>query len=121
MVFEFVETHFFAAKRDQFFANDDEYRQFQSALLDNPRKGAVIRNAGGIRKVRWREVTRGKGARGGLRIIYLYVEEAQNLLLLTMYDKDKADDLTEHQRRQWAELATQYKSELARKTKKGTT
>lgn len=40
-------------------------------LIDHPDAGDVIQGAGGARKLRW--AARGKGKRGGARVIYLYV------------------------------------------------
>jgi hypothetical protein len=44
----------------------------QNALLDNPEAGDVIEGTGGLRKVRHGDVRRGKGKRGGLRVIYFW-------------------------------------------------
>jgi hypothetical protein len=40
-------------------------------LADQPEAGNVIPGAGGVGKLRW--AAKGKGKRGGARIIYLYV------------------------------------------------
>lgn len=37
--------------------------------MKNPETGKVIPETGGLRKVRWGDFRRGKGKRGGLRII----------------------------------------------------
>lgn len=49
---------------------------------------------GGFRKLRWTDPRRGKGRRGGLRIIYYYFLADQQIWLITLYDKDEASDLT---------------------------
>lgn len=49
---------------------------------------------GGFRKMRWADARRGKGRRGGLRIIYYYFQSAQQIWLMTVYDKNEASDLT---------------------------
>jgi hypothetical protein len=36
----------------------------------NPEAGALIRGTGGLRKLRFADERRGKGKRGGLRVIY---------------------------------------------------
>jgi hypothetical protein len=64
-----------------------------------------------MRKVRWRDTRRGKGARGGLRVIYLYVPEAERILLLDVYDKGEAEDLSPAEKRQLVELAGAYRRE----------
>ena len=42
---------------------------------------------------------RGKGKRGGLRIIYYYFAAEQQILLMTLYGKGEAEDLNPAQRR----------------------
>lgn len=54
---------------------------------------------GGFRKVRWTDPRRGKGTRGGLRIIYYYFKEDAQLWLLAIYDKNEQDNLTRQQER----------------------
>lgn len=48
--------------------SDDEYAEFPSHLQNNPLSGDVIEGTGGLRKVR--VAARGKGERGGARVIY---------------------------------------------------
>lgn len=47
-------------------------------LIDHPDAGDVIPGSGGVRKLRW--AAKGKGRRGGARIIYLYVVVAARIL-----------------------------------------
>ena len=49
---------------------------------------------GGFRKLRWADPRRGKGRRGGLRVIYYYFPGEQQIWLMTLYDKNEASDLT---------------------------
>lgn len=44
--------------------------------------------------MRWGDSRRGKGRRGGLRIIYFYFESEQQIWLMTLYGKNEAADLT---------------------------
>jgi hypothetical protein len=37
---------------------------------------------------------RGKGRRGGLRVIYYYFQGERQIWLMTLYDKSEASDLT---------------------------
>ena len=41
-------------------------------LGDHPDAGDVIQGVGGARKLRW--AAKGKGKRGGARVVYIYVE-----------------------------------------------
>lgn len=54
--------------------SDDEYRALQTALVLRPEQGTLIPGGGGLRKVRW--MLRGKGKRGGLRLLRRIVQEA---------------------------------------------
>jgi hypothetical protein len=74
--------------------NDESYRKLQGLLAANPRAGDVMPRTGGFRKIRWADTRRGKGRRGGLRIVYFYFESEQQIWLMTLYGKDEAADLT---------------------------
>jgi hypothetical protein len=65
-----------------------------------PRRETWVPGAGGIRKLRWKDPRRGKGKRGGLRVIYYCFLSEQETWLLTLYDKDEAADLTKDEREQ---------------------
>ena len=66
---------------------DDDYREFQNFLAQNPLAGDLIRGGGGIRKVRL--ALPGKGKSGGARVIYYYA--AQKTLILFLYAFAKAN------------------------------
>jgi len=65
-------------------------------LLDQPDAGDVVPGAGGVQKLRW--AAKGKGKRGGARIIYLYVVIAARIYLLRCYAKNVKTDLTAGER-----------------------
>jgi hypothetical protein len=75
------------------YLTDDEYRLLQRALLTRPDVGAVMPGTGGFRKMRWIDSRRGKGTRGGLRVIYYHFVEDAQIWLMTLYGKDEIDDL----------------------------
>lgn len=56
---------------------DETYDKLQQELMNNPHKGTVMQGCGGLRKIRIEDPKRGKGKRGGSRVIYLYVAEAK--------------------------------------------
>jgi len=73
---------------------DEEYRRLQHLLAQHPELGDIMPGTGGFRKLRWADQRRGKGRRGGLRIIYYYFLAEQQIWLMTLYGKDEAADLT---------------------------
>jgi hypothetical protein len=79
--------------------DDEAYRQLQLELMEKPTAGAVIEGTGGLRKLRQADARRGKGKRGGLRVIYYWWSGGDQFWLFTVYDKYQADDLTPGQRK----------------------
>jgi hypothetical protein len=76
------------------YLNDESYQALQRMLLENPELGDVMPGTGGFRKVRWEDSRRGKGKRGGLRVIYYYLTADHQIWFFTLCDKDEATDLT---------------------------
>jgi hypothetical protein len=89
----FVETAAFSRVRKNYFP-DDEYQRLQSRLIREPWAGAVMSGSGGLRKLRWRNQSRGKGTRGGYRIVYYWWQPGMQIWFLTAYDKDSLDDVS---------------------------
>jgi len=112
MKFTFIESPAFTRYLYKYLS-DDEYSTLQNALMENPDMGVLIQGTGGFRKLRWRDKRRGKGKRGGLRIIYYHLEEVRQIWLFTLYGKDEAIDLTIEQKRMMKRAITAEK--MARK------
>jgi mRNA-degrading endonuclease RelE of RelBE toxin-antitoxin system len=91
---EIVETSIFT-RQVQGLLSDEEYRQFQLALLTRPDLGPIIPCSGGLRKVRW--PAKGHRKRGGFRVIYYWVKIRDRILMLLIYAKAEQDDLTPEQ------------------------
>lgn len=89
----FVEMPAFIRHRSDYL-DDEGLRALQNALLENPEAGDVIEGTGGLRKVRQADPRRGKGKRGGLRVIYYWWDGRRQFWLFTLYDKDEMDDLS---------------------------
>lgn len=76
MRFVFLETPLFTRLLPQYL-DDEAYRALQRALMAQPDQGRVMAGTGGFRKLRWRDERRGKGSRGGLRVIYYWNASAK--------------------------------------------
>jgi hypothetical protein len=98
-VLQFVEAPAFSRYREDYF-DDEGFAELERSIAANPEEGELIPGAGGIRKMRWKDPRRGKGKRGGLRIIYYCFLSDEEVWLLTLYDKNEASDLTKSQREQ---------------------
>ncbi len=91
---EIFETSVFSKQITRLISNED-YQQLQRVLVINPLAGALIKNSGGLRKLRWR--SKGTGKSGGIRVIYYYVTADNQIFMLVAYEKSKKDDLTKKQ------------------------
>jgi hypothetical protein len=96
----FVETPYFT-KFCQEHSNDDELRELQTLLIEQPEAGDLIRGGKGLRKV-----LSGRGKRGGARVIYFLRSTAGTIYLLYAYAKNEQPDLSADQRKlllQWVQ------------------
>jgi len=95
---EFIEAPAFTRHIAEYLG-DESYAALQNELAENPEAGDVMPGTGGFRKLRWADPRRGKGRRGGLRVIYYYFLADFQILLVTIYGKDEAADLTPSEKR----------------------
>jgi len=105
----FVELPPFERYRNQYL-DDEAFKGLQQELLANPLAGDVIKDTGGLRKVRYRDERRGKGKRGGVRIIYYWWLGGDQFWLFTLYGKGEMSDLSDDERKA---LALMLKQEMA--------
>ena len=73
--------------------DDDEYSKLQVELAKCPDAGDLIKNGGGIRKLRWKRA--GTGKSGGIRVIYYWLTEDNQIFMLVAYPKSVKDNLTD--------------------------
>lgn len=85
-------------------------------LARNPSAGEEIPGAGGLRKLRWSG--KGKGKRGGLRVIYYFYNETAPVFLLTVYGKGTQEDLSPDQKEALSKLVKVLKAECKDARKK---
>lgn len=72
----FVELPAFERHRADYL-DDEAFAGFQASLMRNPAAGDLIEGTGGLRKLRYGDARRGKGKRGGLRVIYYWWEQGR--------------------------------------------
>ena len=96
---EFIEATAFT-KYVYDYLSEDEYQGLQSYLLQSPEAGRVVPGSGGVRKVRW--AISGKGKSGGVRVIYYFKKQEDEIWLLTIYSKNEVEKIPAHVLRQIA-------------------
>jgi hypothetical protein len=95
----FVELPIFTRHAAALFA-DDELRETQNRLLENPLLGDLIPGGRGLRKLR--VPLEGRGKRGGARVIYYLWAREDRCYLVFAYAKNEVADLTQEQLRRLA-------------------
>ena len=104
----FVELPAFTRYRADYF-DHESLRDLQEVMMKAPEAGDVIEGTGGLRKLRHGDPRRGKGKRGGLRVIYYWWDGGAQFWLFTVYDKDELTDLNSDEKKV---LKGMLKSEL---------
>jgi hypothetical protein len=93
----FIETKLFTKLVTEHLS-DEEYARLQESLIRDPETGDLIPGSGGVRKVRWG--VKGRGKRGGLRVIYYARTRQGQIWMLTLYAKNVAETIPAHVLRQ---------------------
>ena len=84
---------------------DDEYKELQSFIVNNPGSGKIIPGSHGLRKLRWAGKSHGK--RGGFRLIY-YWAIPETIFMLFIYSKNESEDLTKDQVKKLSQLVKEW-------------
>ena len=100
---EFVELASFA-RQAKGLLDDDDVQSLERKLIDNPKVGDVIAGTGGVRKLRIS--ARGKGTRGGARVIYYFRAMRGRVYLIAAYAKSAKEDVTADDKRYFRRLTT---------------
>jgi hypothetical protein len=93
----FIETKLFTKLVNEHLS-DEEYARLQEVLIRDPETGDLIPGSGGVRKVRWG--VKGRGKRGGIRVIYYARTRQGQIWMLTLYAKNVAETIPAHVLRQ---------------------
>lgn len=88
-----IETPEFEKKSKNVFS-DTQLEDFINYIAVNYEAGDVIPGSHGLRKIRW--AVKGKGKRGGARVIYYNVDAEYVVILLTAYAKNKTANIPGH-------------------------
>lgn len=96
---EFIEATAFT-KHVYEYLSDDEFLGLQCFLLQHPDAGKIVPGTGGVRKIRW--AISGRGKSGGVRVIYYFKRQDDEIWLLTIYSKSEVENIPSHVLRQIA-------------------
>lgn len=93
---QFIETSIFTRQITDLIS-DESYKSLQAALMLHPETGNLVQGGGGIRKIRWS--TESTGKRGGVRVIYYYKNQCNEIYFLLAYPKTVQEDLSQEQKK----------------------
>ena len=102
-----AETPTFSRQSDKLFS-EDEKRELIGFLAQNALTGDDIPGTGGVRKLRFAAI--GRGRRGGARVIYYYLDETMPIYALLAYAKTAKTDMTSDERRSVSKIAAALKA-----------
>lgn len=108
MKLTFIETPVFTQLITRLL-EDQEYQRMQEHLLIHPTAGDLMVGTAGCRKLRWRVSGRAGGKSGGIRVIYYFKKDSDQVIFLLAYDHRSVDNLTQIQRRRLANVVRQWK------------
>jgi len=90
---------------------EEDRRELELLLLDDPKRGRLIERTGGFRKVRFARRSRREGKSGGTRVIYYFLERRDRIYLLLVFAKGVKDDLTRAEENELRKLARALEEE----------
>ena len=108
----FVELPSFRSDWKALGLTDTDLRRLQDELIANPQIGKIMRETGGVRKMRFAFENRGKS--GSVRVIYVDFEIHEKLYLLTAYPKNEKDNLSKAERNELKKLVEILADELGK-------
>ena len=96
--------------------DEDDIREIENAVLDNPSIGVIMRGTGGVRK--FRSILPNRGKSGGARVIYIDFIRYEKVYLITAYAKSETENLSQAERNELKTLVKILEAELRKKGKK---
>jgi hypothetical protein len=96
--------------------SEDEHDDLILYVALHPEAGDVMPGTGGLRKLRW--TARGKGKRGGSRVIYYFHDIHVPLFLMGIFAKSVQTDLSTRQRKALTSQLRGLKSDCMEKKPK---
>ena len=105
---EFVYTPLFERTRKGLLS-DDDMKRVEEELLAEPERGALLRETGGVRKMR--AAPEGRGKSGGARVAYVHLPDRETVYFLIAFAKNVQANLSPNERKLLRQVITQIKGE----------
>jgi hypothetical protein len=116
-VHSIIQTEAFAKAAKAAGLSESELFEIETRLSENPMLGELIVGTGGARK--WRIAAKGKGKRGGGRVISFFAADDVPVFLLDVFTKGERINLTQAERNELRDilggLAENYRASSRRR------
>ena len=113
MTREFIFLPEFEKKWQNFKLNDDDLKDLEAYLCEYPEAGKLIKKTGGVRKFRWKLLSKGKS--GGARVLYVDFTSFEKIYMITYFSKSTKISLTDSEKSQLKTIIDQLKKALRSK------
>ncbi len=110
MTRKFITTNEFDRQWKAMDLTDEDLADLQSMILLDPEAGALMRDTGGLRKLR--VPLEGRGKRGGARVCYVDFVVKEAIYLITAYPKNEKDNLSKAERNEVRKLIDRLEQTL---------
>jgi hypothetical protein len=107
-----AQTATFASLWKRWRLSDDDLRALERQVMENPLAGRVMRNTGGVRKVRFAPPSSGTGKSGALRVCYFYFPVHEMVCFVLIFAKNEQPNLTARQEKACQDLAREIRHVL---------
>lgn len=115
---EFVETDGFVRDWDHLGLDDDDLAALQITIMQGGKYAPVIRETGGLRKLRFAPPSWHVGKRGAIRVCFAHFVGYGQVLLVVAYGKNEKDTLSATEKRVIGQLLERFQIALERHKKK---
>lgn len=111
----FIELPLFSVAWEESGLTDEDLKELQNTLMNNPKAGKVMQGIGGLRKIRWK--LPGIGKSGGVRVCYLDLNDVCILILIYVFKKNEKDNLSASEKNEFRNIVTEIKNNFSKNEK----
>ena len=110
MTREFVYMQTFEKQWTGAKLNDEQLRELEVYLCENPEAGDMIQGTGGLRKLRW--ALPGRGKSGSIRTLYVDFAHFEQIYMISCFKKSEKKNLSHPEKTQIKSVIEQIKANL---------
>jgi hypothetical protein len=107
-----AQTATFVSLWKRYRLDDGDLRSLEREVMTNPLAGKVMRNTGGVRKVRFAPPSRRSGKSGAYRVCYLYFPAYDIVFFVLIFAKSEQANLTANQEKACRQLVQEIRASL---------